>query len=476
MDDTVSARALRESEELHRVTLLSMSDAVLITDSDGAFTYICPNVDVIFGYGPEEVRALGRIARLMGRELIDPAELAATGELRNIEHDIEAKGGTRRALLVHVKQVAIKGGTTLYVCRDISERRQAEQVLRRNEARLSLALEAASIGTWDWHLPTGEMAWSPGLHRLLGDTEGATIPSFDAFLKLVHTADRDRMLQAITGAMDRGTWYEAEFRVIGYDQVERWLLGRGKALRNGKPLRMIGVFVDLTERHGLEEELRALSGQAITSSEQERVRLAGELHDGVLQRLSVLVAELTTLSLSAGDDAVSVRRRIGDLSSQAVAIGAELRRLSHDLHPATVDQLGLEKAIRTLCDDLAQTRRLDIHVDVRNVPHPLPDDVALCLYRIAQEALQNVVRHSGASSAKVSLVGTGPEVQLSVADLGAGFDVHAPHHGASLGLISMRERVRMVNGHLALYSKRGEGTRVEARVPVQPTGPTFGRT
>src|SRR5262245_9076944 len=119
MSEMVSAEALRESEELHRITLLSMSDAVFITDDDGAFTFICPNVDVIFGYSHDEVRAMGRISRLLGRELVGATQLAAHGEVQNIEHEIETKAGARRCLLVHVKPVSIRGGTMLYACRDI---------------------------------------------------------------------------------------------------------------------------------------------------------------------------------------------------------------------------------------------------------------------------------------------------------------------------------------------------------------------
>src|SRR5262245_32274939 len=136
MHDVIATQALRESEELHRLALLSMSDAVFITTDDGAFTFICPNCDVIFGYREDEVRAMGRISRLLGRELLELEQLASTGEVRNIEHEIEAKDGTRRVVLVHVKRVAIKHGTLMYVCRDVTARHRAEHELRDLGRRL----------------------------------------------------------------------------------------------------------------------------------------------------------------------------------------------------------------------------------------------------------------------------------------------------------------------------------------------------
>lgn len=129
--------ALRESEELHRVTLSEISDAVFLTDDAGTFTYICPNVNVIFGYVPDEVRALGRIGALLGGDLFDRAELDARGEIPNIERDVRSKSGAECKLLIHVKLVSIKEGTVLYTCRDVTERSRAQEELRL--ARLELA-------------------------------------------------------------------------------------------------------------------------------------------------------------------------------------------------------------------------------------------------------------------------------------------------------------------------------------------------
>jgi two-component system, LuxR family, sensor kinase FixL len=138
--------ALRESEELHRATLGSISDAVFVTDDDGVFTYICPNVDVIFGYVPDEVQATGRLSRFLGENLFDLAELATKGEIRNVEREVTSKRGERRTLLIQFKRVSIRNGTVLCTCRDITELKQAERDLAAIRLELAHAARLAVVG------------------------------------------------------------------------------------------------------------------------------------------------------------------------------------------------------------------------------------------------------------------------------------------------------------------------------------------
>jgi PAS domain S-box-containing protein len=139
-------QALRESEELHRATLGSISDAVFLADDQGAFTFICPNVDVIFGYVPDEVQAMGRIGRLLGEDLFDPADLKARREIRNVEREVTAKSGERRVVLIHLKRVSIQGGTVLCTCRDITEVKQVEKELAVARLELAHAARLALVG------------------------------------------------------------------------------------------------------------------------------------------------------------------------------------------------------------------------------------------------------------------------------------------------------------------------------------------
>jgi PAS domain S-box-containing protein len=139
-------QALRESEELHRATLSSISDAVFLTNDDGAFTFICPNVDVIFGYTPDEVQSMGQITSLLGEGLCDRADLALKGEIRNVERDVVSKVGDRRTVLVHLKRVAVQGATVLYTCRDITELKHTEKTLAETRLELTHAARLALVG------------------------------------------------------------------------------------------------------------------------------------------------------------------------------------------------------------------------------------------------------------------------------------------------------------------------------------------
>lgn len=322
------------------------------------------------------------------------------------------------------------------------------------------------MGTWDWDIPTGRMTWSPQTHRLLGDANGSHAPSFASFLGRVDAADRERVSRTMAQAMEGAASYETEFRVHGYDDSERWVLGKGKALKNGKPLRMIGVFVDLTARHHIERELQELSGRLIHAHEEERIRLSRELHDDLAQRVALHAAELTLLRGRLKDASPDVHEQIAALSKQTAGIGAALHRLSHELHPARLSALGLDASIRSLCRNVTEAHKLAIDVAISGNSTAVDSDAALCIYRITQEALQNVVKHSGASRATVTLSIQDSNIRLTVGDDGAGFNQDAVKGKDTLGLVSMRERARLVRGQIEVTSSPGHGTRVDVRVPL----------
>jgi signal transduction histidine kinase len=210
-------------------------------------------------------------------------------------------------------------------------------------------------------------------------------------------------------------------------------------------------------------DTRRLAGRLIAAQEVERARIARELHDDLSQKVALLAMDINQVALS---DSPGVRSRANVMAERAAEIADDLHNLSHELHPAKVQMLGLVQATQLLCRDLTERHRVAIDFMHDRVPSDVPPDPALCLFRIAQEALQNVVKHSGARSASVTLTGTAQSLQLEIADSGSGFDT--TELGGGMGLLSMRERVNFLNGNLAIKSRRGTGTRIAVRVPIAP--------
>lgn len=203
----------------------------------------------------------------------------------------------------------------------------------------------------------------------------------------------------------------------------------------------------------------------MNAQEKERARLARELHDDLSQSLALLSIQLQTLARDAADPDL-VRKEVSSLTQQLQRLSSDVHRISHELHPAKLNQLGLASALRGFCREISKTRGINVQFESRDVPRDLPGDVALCLYRIAQESLQNVAKHSGAGIVNVNLERLDGEICLVVSDNGCGFDAFAARAHESLGLVSMEERIRAVNGKVTIDSVPGSGTKVEARAPL----------
>ena len=296
--------ALRESEELHRITLSSVSDAVFITDDAGVFIYVCPNVDAIFGYSFDEVVTFDNISRLLGDGLFDPDELKGRGEIPNIEREIRDKAGDGHALLVTVKCVSIKGGTVLYTCRDITERKRAEEALRESEERFRSTLdgmmEGCQINGFNWrYLYVNDAMAQHGRRakeELLGRTMMEMYPGIEdtevfAYLRrCMEERIPHRMETEYTYPGGDKSWFE-----LGIQPVPE------------------GIFIlslDITERKRAEEALQAA-----------REELEGKVEHQLLRRnhYSLTFRELTVLhKVAAGrsDKEIGAELAISPLTAQ----------------------------------------------------------------------------------------------------------------------------------------------------------------
>ena len=214
------------------------------------------------------------------------------------------------------------------------------------------------------------------------------------------------------------------------------------------------------------EELRALTAGLLNTQEEERRRVSRELHDDLSQKVAKLQFDVETLDQQLPPDLMDVKLPLLAIRDEIGTLANDLRRIAHQLHPATLDHLGLAAAVRTYSQEFSEREGLPVEFTARKVPARIPPEVASSLYRIVQEALRNVAKHAGKTSVEIRLTGGSKQLSLSIRDHGVGFDIHSAQHKSGLGLIGMQERVRLVRGEFSLEAQPGRGAAIMIRVPL----------
>ena len=227
-----------------------------------------------------------------------------------------------------------------------------------------------------------------------------------------------------------------------------------------------GFSIDVTRSRQAEAALRDASGRLIEAQEEERSRVARELHDDLSQRMALLSIELEQIA-QAVSGSFKLRRRFESLQNQVQEISSDMHLLSYRLHPSKLDHLCLAAAIKSLCEQINAGGKVRVYLHQQSLPNALPKELTLCLFRIAQEALRNAVRHSGATHVRVIIRKSSDAIHVAVIDDGRGFEMNSTSLSEGLGFISMRERLRIVGGELQIHSQPAQGTRIEVSVPLE---------
>ena len=240
----------------------------------------------------------------------------------------------------------------------------------------------------------------------------------------------------------------------------------------GAGMWVLASVLDITERRRVErtlqesrQELRALAGRLFRAQEEERKRIARELHDELSQSVALLAFDTSSLALSPPAAPEDMKESLRKLQSRIADLSTDIRQIAHKLHPSILEDLGLAAALRELCEEFSARETIPVACDHEALQQALPVDIASCLYRVAQEALHNIQKHARATHIWLSVIDDPETVRLCVQDDGVGFDAVAGSSGG-LGIISMKERVRLVQGAFSIQSQPGKGTTLSVSIPL----------
>jgi len=338
---------------------------------------------------------------------------------------------------------------------------------RESEERFRLVADAAPVMIWmsdpDSLCVYVNQRWLDFTGRTMEAELG------NGWLEGIHSEDRQRCADAYFQAFARREPYTIEYRLRRHDGEYRWILDSAvpRFNQDGSFAGYICSAVDVTDRKRVEEALSTLGGRLIEAQEQERRRIARELHDDISQRLAMLSIELQQFVGLLSDSQGVLRERVHSLMSDVSKIAANVHGLSHQLHSSGLEAIGLVAAMRGFCREQAEQRDVDIDFIHTGVPDVLPQAVSLCLFRVLQEGLNNAVKHSGTRRFEVRLEKACDELRLTIRDWGVGFDPAIEMYKDGIGLISMRERVALVKGTMSLTSTPSGGTEITVCVPVR---------
>jgi PAS domain S-box-containing protein len=352
---------------------------------------------------------------------------------------------------------------------DITEHKAAQEALGRREAELAEAQRLARVGSWQWDPETDTVTWSQELYRITGRDPNLPAVSYKDHHQLYVAESWQRLRGAVEKALQTGAPYELDLEMVRTDRTKRWIRARGEAQRDvaGRVVRLRGTAQDITDLKLAEEAVSNVNRRLIEAQEQERTRIARDLHDDVGQRLSLLALGLDRFKETPAKSANEARGLVDELARATRAILSEVHSISHQLHSSKLQYLGIVAAIKGFCGELSAQYGVEIDFAHDDRPLSLPPEVSLCLFRVLQEALHNAVKHSNVRHFHVQLRSASDEVHLTVADSGIGFDAETAMKGQGLGLISMRERMKLVEGTISIESRRMGGTTIIARVPLR---------
>jgi PAS domain S-box-containing protein len=465
--DITERRKADEELRLHREITTRMSEGILLARADDqVIVYANPKAEEMFGAGPG--RLIGANIRdfrntrinLPGTEVEQiVAALRESGQWQGEVANCKRDGAPFwcRTNISTFEHPAF-GPVFLSVHTDITERREAEDALRRSEAMLADAEHLSGIGSFDRDIPTNTVRRSEGFFRIFGVSSQEMAAEPEDFLRFVHKADRDRVEKAVHKTVAEGAPYQEDYRICRPDGTQLFVHAEGRAIRDkaGRPTRFYGWLQDITERRMLEEKV-------LDISDRERRNIGHDLHDDLGQQLTGIAllgrALQERLSVQSSPEIEAMAELLRHVDSALVHV----RELARGLESTPPRPEGLLEALSGLAAHVRSTSKVSCRLEADRRVLVQEPSVANHLYRIAQEAVHNAVRHGRPRNITITLTQGDSGLELAIADNGSGM-LESPKKGAGMGLDIMRHRAELIHGTLTIASQSGKGSEVICRI------------
>jgi PAS domain S-box-containing protein len=466
----LAEEAIKESEMRYRRIVETTNEGVWLLDSKLHTSYVNRQMAEMLGYEPGEM--VGRsVFDFYFSEDVDHKRQVLTRRQQGVREQLEERLRRRDGSELWVRMSATPvvtedcefDGAFAMVC-DITERKLAEEAIRESEQRFRLVADSAPVMIWmsglDKRLSYFNRPWLDFTGQSEADLQGG-------LAGIVHPEDYSKCHDIYSRGFDQRQRFTKECRLKRHDGQYRWMLdiGMPRFHEDGSFAGYIGSCTDITEQKLAEEALSSISRRLIDAQEKERGRIARELHDDINQRLALVIVELDHQRGESRSTTREMRSAMGKAIKQISDIVSDVHMMSHRLHSSKLETLGLAAAASGFCRELSKQPNVEVDFQCDGIARELPQAIALCMFRVLQEALQNAVRHSGAKHFRVSLAECTNQIALTICDEGRGFNPAEALKGSGLGLASMIERLKLVGGELLIDAGPKTGTTIRASVP-----------
>lgn len=463
-DKKEKERLIMKNEEKYKSLIDQASDAILIYSFDGTIYEFNNSICSLSGYSREEFSRLNLSDILIGDVIIsqEKYDLLISGESVTLYRNFKRKDGSVAEMEIAAK--VLLDGNVLAIGRDITERKRAEEKIRRAVERYDILAKATSDCIWDWDLKSDTIIYNDGIKKMFGYTHAEVSEGSLWWRSNIHPDDRKFVSDRLDDVFKkRAETSQVEYRYRSADNTYKHVLDRSYVIYDtaGIPIRMIGAMQDVT--HEKEQE-RLIAKAIIDTQEKERQQIGMELHDNVNQLLTASLMYIR-MSIKSSHEQAELVESLNNCAGYINSAIADIRKLSHQLTPVSLDNISLKEVIEILVKAVNESDQFVITLDIDEFDNGLVNrDIQTNLYRILQEQMNNIIKYAKASEVTISLKHHGKNVVLKIADNGVGFDQNSKKAG--IGLQNIKRRTEIFAGLFKIISAEGKGCELTVELPL----------